>query len=365
MNWPKEETMNHSRHYLTLIILLALLLTGCNPKTPTASLSSPAPPTLTPTQTPQPTSTPVPPTQTPTATFTPVPTATPTQTATPDIPLAGQRYVVEGGGFSFQAPLGYNVTTKLYSAQVVSADSLAVISLAGAPNLSGKTLADLKDEMAASQEGMPFQADIGEPVSTTIGGEDALMVDVTITIMAPMTSTVAVATPLNGTQEFEGVVVDMAGLMGSLFGSQGTMTETLATASKDVFNAILTSVKFQEIPKTAYLPALDLKQCAVSKDKAYGFSNDNPVILYRYPNENRIMDYFAMLTGPKGQVLDYQLAGTEASTETSTAPQAVKYTVTYEGLSTPITLYVLETEPNKIEDYKPPLAPKGLICKKP
>jgi hypothetical protein len=348
-----------------LIVSLALLISSCGaPAQPTATLAPTA--TILPTNTPiPPTKTAIPPTNTPTATFTPAPTSTPTATPTPEVPMDGQRYIVEGGGYSFQAPADYTVETTLYTAKIVSPDAMSVvISLSGSPNEKKESLEDMQKQLAEPQEGMPEDLEIGEPGSTTVGGEEAIKFEMTMTIMVPVTATTVIATPYNGAQKFNAQLTEMD--FSELLGGLDLPVDAGSIPPQDIFNAILASVQFQEIPQAAYLSTFDLAQCAVSKDKTYGLSAENPIILYKYPEGSRISDYFAMITGPKGEDVTYTaLPEAEGQLEAGETQIIWKVAVSYEGLAQPVTFYIQEVIPTTIEELQQPLAPVGFACKKP
>lgn len=358
-----------------LLVSLGLIIGGCGaPAQPAATIMPTEAPTntaLPPTDTPiPPTDTPIPPTNTPTATFTPEPTETATATPTLLVPLAEERYIVEGGGFSFQAPEGYEVTLTLYSASISDPGSMmSSITLSGSPNESGSTLAELQEEAvqsSAEEEGLEGLVEIGEIIPAAVGGEEALAFDLTISFMFTMNSKIVVATPRDGTQNFTAAVVEMEmGEFGALLGGESGTPEPGASTPQDAFDAILASVQFQEIPESAFLPALDAAKCVVSKDKTFGLTTENPIILYQYPGESRVEDYFAMITGPKGQKVEYMMSGAELEIAQGESQQAEQWSVSYDGLATPVTFYIYETEPMTIDEYQQAPVPVGFTCAKP
>jgi len=96
--------------------------------------------------------------------------------------------------------------------------------------------------------------------------------------------------------------------------------------------------------------------CAVSTDPAYGFSLTQPVqvgggAMYAAARERRYLD---ALRGPRGDAVRYTRTG-------STMPPGVDdpvdiYSVTYDGLAAPLTLYF------DAYHFSEPKAPRGFLC---
>jgi hypothetical protein len=363
---------------IVLLVCLALLATSCSmPAQPTATQAEI--PTKAPTKTPipatetllPPTDTPIPPTATaipPIATVTATLTRTLGPLPTPIVPLADERYTIEGGGFSFQAPPDYSVETTLYSAKILSPDGMTVnITLSGQPNEEKKSLDDLRKEMTESED-FPVGEDV-EIVDMTLSGEDALSLNMTVDIMMEANITMIMATPLDAVQVFSAsfMVMDLSSFLG---GEPPTEEETKVL--QDTFTSILGSILFQEIPQSAHLPAFDLAKCSISEDETFGLSGDNPIILFKYPDslllgsDSRIGDYLAMLRGPNGEELKYELTGMSGTIMPGETTEDMKreVSVTYEGLSEPIILYILEVEPKTVDEIQQPQAPAGLTCAK-
>ena len=99
--------------------------------------------------------------------------------------------------------------------------------------------------------------------------------------------------------------------------------------------------------------------CSVSTDPTYGLSVERAVpvgggAMYAAAREHRYLD---ALRGPKGDVVRYTRNG-------STMPPGIDdpvdvYTVTYDGLETPLILYL------DAYHFSEAKAPKGLVCAKP
>lgn len=80
-----------------------------------------------------------------------------------------------------------------------------------------------------------------------------------------------------------------------------------------------------------------------STDDTYGLSAENPVKVGEKSASNQ-RRYIASLAGPQGEVLSFYRAGSCCAYESPNGYGGValvdKYAVTYEGLETPIILYI-------------------------
>lgn len=326
------------------------------PPLTTATLS---PPLVVPTLKTHPTNTLIPSTNTLTPINISETTAAQTPMPSPNVPMAEQRYIVEGGGFSFQVPEGYSVTTKLYSAFIDSPDYMITFNLWGAPNEKQKGLVDLKQDTVEPEGYMSGLVESTEIMTTTIGGNEALMIDLTLSMMGTITTTVALATPNDGAQTFSGEIVGNSAARGDEQIRQTAQTGEPAVLTSDIFNAILATIEFQEIPQSANLPTIDLAHCPVSPDETYGLTQENPIVIpYVDVDESRVFDYLELITGPEGQSILYEWAN-------AVSPATNLFSVTYEGLAVPVIFYIQEIEPMTTADLQLPLVPSGFACKKP
>ena len=355
---------------LFVLFVALALLTGCNatptpveivPLTPTNTV----PPTPKPTATSTPTETPVPPTSTPEPTATQTPTVTPTSLPAEYLEILGEeRYEVQGGGFSFQAPEGYDVIVGRYDASLSSPDMDIYITLSGSPNVDGVTLAEKQEQIAAD-----FTSTGEEDIQlltedSSIAGEPAILIN--IPLMEYMMTTTVVAAPLGDTNSFMGVLIymDMAGLFGLPVDPSSE-----AVDYNLIFNAVLASLQFSPIPESALLPAFDAGTCLVSSDSTYGLSEENPIVLYHYPayDMERMDEFLGLMVGPQGQSV--QRGGDlvieqESELEFSDVEMnnIVQVSVTYEGLTEPIVLYFMPLVPGEWDTITQPDIPSIFLC---
>jgi hypothetical protein len=347
---------------IVLVICLGLVLMGCDGGG-AETIATELPPTVAPSATLPPTNTPVPPTDTPVPpTSTPTNTPEPTATATPMVALS-ERIAAEGGGFSLQPPVGdqYIVNSNLYMVMILDMNTFITYNFQGTPNMDQDTLESLEKEFAEQN-----MVDI-ELTPTTVAEEEAVTFTFSMEIMVPMTSTVVLATPNDQTQVFMGMLVEMdLGGFGELLGGEAPAADEGAPTPNDVFQAILSSVQFTEIPPEAIIPPLSPAACTVSVDEAYGKTTETPIILFAYPNENPSSDYITnILRGPNGEQVTVSNFETVGEAESGDTEMFIKYTVTYDGLTEPIDLYILVTQPMTVEDIEQPPVPVGFTCATP
>lgn len=105
-------------------------------------------------------------------------------------------------------------------------------------------------------------------------------------------------------------------------------------------------------------PGTPPQACPVATDEQYGYSKERPVQVGGSPvfGAARQRKYLDALRGPEGQKLQYKRLGSSGAPD-GTIVDA--YQVTYDGLETPVTLFL------DWYHYNPPLAPRGFICGQP
>ena len=367
-----------SWHTILAAVIVLTLLAGCGSGAAETPTATPIPPTAMPSATPLPTETPVPtdtplPTETPTPTNTPTPTLTPTFTP-PVIPteyadlLETERYQVPGGGFSFQAPVGYSVEAGLYEAYLISPDNTTEITLSGSPNIDDSSIDDF--EMFVS-EGSPSQDEDGLSIDkkeTMLGSEKAIQLE--IGMMGMITSTMIMVHPLGGENTFTGTVMHLP--IDNLFAVPSSDENKTAPDHRLALSAVLASVQFFPIPPSAMLPEIDPTACTYADENTFGLSEGNPIILYHYPDyqSERIDEYLALLAGPDGVAVQRSTseegeAGVELSFSESGPDPVMQVFVTYKGLATPVTLYIQLLSPGLEDDLTQPPIPVGFQCKQP
>jgi hypothetical protein len=185
-----------------------------------------------------------------------------------------------------------------------------------------------------------------------------------------ITTTTVIAVPQEGKQIVNAVMahMDMSALLGMPASEE-------AIPYDKAFAAVLASLGLYRIPESAMLPALDPASCAIATNETYGLSESNPVILFHYPQYDieRIDEYLGLMTGPDGQSV--QRAGEEESSgefsmefqigedETEDDWLVRQVTVTYEGLATPVTLYLVMLVPGLDDEVTQPEIPAVFSCK--
>jgi hypothetical protein len=259
-------------------------------------------------------------------------------------------------------PAGYVVEQSLYTASITDpANPGILITFAGGMNETEASLDDMAQESQEPQADAPLDMEVGAPTDTSIGGEQALSFDIQMTVMFPITTTLTMATPLDGAQLFSaiGVEMDSSEMFGTLFAVEG------ALPFPDVYQSVLGSVAFQPMAAEVIMPPLGAAACSVAKDKTYGLSADKPVVLYKYPTSSRLEPYFAWWLGPKGEAVTYEQSAEQLMPSTEEEQQQalpVVYTVTYPGQAQPLTVYILETDLQAMADYTAPHLPVGFTC---
>lgn len=96
--------------------------------------------------------------------------------------------------------------------------------------------------------------------------------------------------------------------------------------------------------------------CKVSTEPGYGYTKDRPIQVGGSPmyGAARQRRYLSALRGPKGETLSTQRGGSTPGADPDTMLDI--YSVTYDGLEKPITLYL------DWYHYTEPFAPMGLTC---
>lgn len=112
------------------------------------------------------------------------------------------------------------------------------------------------------------------------------------------------------------------------------------------------------IPLSALLIGQPPRPCPVSADPEFGFSAAKPIpigggALYVAAREQR---YLQGLRGPAGELLSFKRTGSMMPPGSDAGRPLDRYTVTYDGLESPLTLYL------DAYHYEPPRAPAGLVC---
>ncbi len=97
--------------------------------------------------------------------------------------------------------------------------------------------------------------------------------------------------------------------------------------------------------------------CAISNDKTYGYTMENPITVsggdFEGPVQERL--YLDNLRGPNGEAITYQRTGSMPS-PIDASIYLDEYEIMYKGLKKPILLYI-----NEYSDV-PPQIPIGFTC---
>ncbi len=321
-----------------LLCVFALFLVACGalPQlTPTPTPTPTTEPTNTPTRTI--TNTPLP---TATATLTPTITPRPTNTATIEPTLAlGELQVVADGGYTFQAPLNYEVE--------IDGPQIGVFDYAGTIIISiyGSTSNPLKlseEEILNEFMSGVFYNDEGEykmeePQIINVDGVDGLAYNLKGTLSDLPFSGQAVIIMPNSNQFLFGIGIANTWLDKKKWENEGNK----------VFNGLINSISFR-IPKQAPTPA----GCTISTDETYGYTQENPIKVGgdAFGGPSRERAYLDNLLGANGEKISYERTGSFGFGDTIL--DAFEITVSGEK----VILYIDEYA------FTKPFAPVGFTC---
>lgn len=308
---------------LILCVVSLLSLAGCT--TPTEEI--PTPTLLAPTST-----------QTSTA----APTLTPTITP-PTTPLEivfQERTPLLAAGFSFMPIMPLHTELAPYQVTLSNTDATFLMSIASAPDKQASTL---EQEVAGfissmSQDVPDLMAQT--PVEVEVGGYPALSTDLTGTLFGEtFTGRLTVTMPDTGIPVFA-LALSMDPPVGAGWEAEGLV----------FFEAVIETLEFFE-------PSPQLTECNVSTDPTYGYQKDNPIRVGggSFGGPSRERAYLDVLVGPDGQTINYTRTGSLEYGNTILD----EYVLTYDGLSTPITIYIDEYS------FSTLMAPVGLACSGP
>lgn len=338
-------------YLLRLILLLVLVLAGCNGRStetavvvePTATATT-AHPTATAlpmvTATPQPTatvtSTPAP-TATPAPTETAQPTSTPSPTPTAELLLSlEERYTVAAAGFSFIPLPLYAVDIQGRQVALFDPAGDIIISLMGIPNYTedsdaGRMLDEFLDEVAQSGGG---QLEQGESQAILIDGREGVTVSVAGHLFNFPLRGQAVAVFEPGELFFFGLAI----------ANVSQETQRWEMGGRPAFESVLAGIQF--------LTGIDQLVCAIATDETYGYTEENPVPVGggAFGGPSRAHAYLDNLLGPNGEELSYQRIGSLPFEDTILDIYEIS------GLSQPAQLY--------LDSYTsgPLQAPVGFTC---
>jgi len=140
----------------------------------------------------------------------------------------------EGGGFTYQAPLGYDVSAGLgivsMLAEGADPDIGPSISLIGGPPDPGATAQSLLDQLKDAED-----TQLAEPVAVKVGGHDGLAADITIQ---------------RSGVEIVGRIVTVVTPENQLIALAGGPKERWEGELEPIFEAILSSITFFKPPAT-------------------------------------------------------------------------------------------------------------------
>lgn len=313
--------------------MAGLALTACNGQ---AQLTATPTETLRPIDTPLATLTPTPaPTDTPRPTNTPKPSNTPPPTVKPTLAL-GELQHVEEGGFSFRAPLGYDVDVQGSQVGVFDKAGTIIISVIGVTaNQSDKSPEGLIDEFLneiAEQSSGDLKKETSYTV--TIAGIEGVAFDVTGTLFGSPLRGQTVLVLRSPTQFLFGLGIANTGLDKKRWDNEGSRA----------FNALLSSIEFTTARSTG--------SCVISTDNTYGYTQENPIKVGggAFGGPSRERAYLDNLRGPNGEELTYERTGSVPFGDIILDIYEIK------GLAKSITLYLDEY------NYTDPKAPVGFTC---
>jgi hypothetical protein len=228
----------HSSIQSTLIMLASIFLSSCVGAVQMFQTVTPTPgKTFEPTFTPSPI-----PSSTPTSTPTPVPTPEPTQRtgpiATARLPLRlGKVEKIEEGGFSFRAPLGYELSYQRAQVTLTSDDGDTVVSLIGFLTGGSENLETDLERFAEIISATLEEFTTGSTFQFLVDGTPGLAAEVTgIYGENPVIGRIAVVAP-NETQLFYALAISPDITTGEGWEPEG----------RQAFELMIRSITFHEI----------------------------------------------------------------------------------------------------------------------
>ncbi len=313
------------------LVILSLLLTGCSELTPEPGPSPTATKTENPTSTPKPTAT-------------PLPTATATPTIVPTLAfIPGEKIEVDAGGYAFELPQSadgtpmYDVTIDESNVSLLNDDATLRVVLF---TLTYEKKIELETLMEDIQQDLQDTEFTSSPQETTVAGHPGLKIS--------LIQTVSDQEVLTG--EIYAISIDDNRVMGIMAGAVDDGSgERWRIEGTPMLAALLPTIEIYE-------PITDIsgETCTISTDPAYGTTPETPIKLGGdwLTGPGRETLYLDNLRGPNGEVLSYFREGS-----TMVGDDILDiYKIDYDGLSTPITLYI------DIYHWETPLAPLGFTC---
>jgi hypothetical protein len=224
-----------------------------------------------------------------------------------------------------------------YQVTISNDDATFLMSIASAPDRqAGSLQQEVSGFISSMRQDMP-DLETQPSVEVEIGGYPALSTDITGTLFDdPFTGRLTVTMPDTGVPVFA-LALSMDPPLGAGWENDGL----------GYSEAILETVEFFE-------PSPQLTECIVSTDPTYGYQKDNPIRVGggSFGGPSRERAYLDVLAGPEGQAVTYSRLGSLEFGGTILD----EYSLTYEGLSTPLIIYIDEYS------FETLMAPMGLTC---
>ncbi|MFQ5615485.1 MAG: hypothetical protein ACE5GO_03385, partial [Anaerolineales bacterium] len=250
----------------------------------------------------------------------------------------GEVQEVPTGGFSFQPIKGYDTEVDGAGLGIFDQEGTIIISVFGVTTYEGnQTHEEIIDEFLGElEERGAGEFEKGETYTITVGEVDGTAFDLAETMFD---------SPLEG-QTILVMPSENQFLYGLAIANTGVDKEKWEKEGSKVFAALLASIEFIESQD------FDGSACAVTSDSTYGYSMDNPVKvggdwLDGPPRERAYLD---SLSGPNGETVNYERAGSLNHGDTILD----EYTVSYAGKS--FTLYLDQYS------YEELMAPVDFVC---
>lgn len=267
-----------------------------------------------------------------------LPKSTFTPAARPTL-ILGERQRVDAGGYSFQAPDGFNA--EIHNASRVTignkGDTILISILVAPRRTEEQTVATVLDIFITDigKEGKDLQ--VGQPYPVKVAGKDGVAADVSGTFWGTKSSG---RVTIVGTGN-SGFFVSFA------LASDGADGNGWETDGAQVFDAIMNSIQFFEPVAGATTGA-----CTISNDATYGYTSENPIKVGGddFDGPPRERAYLDNLTGPKGEKISYVRQGSNSFGD------ALLDIYRITGLGKDVILYIDEYS------YTEPLAPLGFGC---
>lgn len=305
---------NHSKlHIISIVCMFAL-----------AACSLQAAPTATPK-----------PSSTPNPTDTPQPTSTLTPTAQPTLAL-GERQKVNAGGYSLQAPLGFETEIRNAQATLNNPDSTILISMTTAARQNDTQTAEtvLTGFMANVKKGIT-DLKTSDPYPIKVGKLDGLAVDLS-------------GTYENAANTGQAAVADMGSsgfFIAFTLTQDGTGEKLWDTKGHQIFDSTLHSIEF-------FTPVIETDSCSIAADATYGYTKENPIKVGGddFDGPPREREYLDNLAGSKGEKISYSRTGSINFGDTILDVYIIR------GLNKEVTLYIDEYS------FTEPQAPVGFTC---